>query len=140
VPHTECYGALRFRRRAFRRAVGALVLLLLGAQAPPRVWSACGDDSARPGAVVTPGMAHHSDTDGQDAQRRDAPKPAHGSDCDHQLAAGLCGLGGNCVTAPPSQAMASAPLRGASPERAFPAPDGLPASLDVAPDVPPPRA
>ena len=120
--------------RVSRRGVGVLALMLLGEQTAISNWQHCPDPNGR----RTPSAAS-SIPDGQHMMHHvpdPSSAPAHRAGCDHFSMAGACD---GCVVLAPSVATTLAPAPVIASHLAI-ATHVRPSSLDITPDIPPPRA
>lgn len=121
-------------RRALRRVVSVLLLVLVGRQlSVPEVYG------CMPIAGIGSAAGSASTVRNHMGMPDDAPPagaPAHRTNCDHINMAGSCTT---CAVLPLGVTVITDATRSVS-TRAFAFPAALASASDVAPDVPPPRA
>ena len=120
-------------RSASRRGIGILALMLLGEQTVIGNWQHCPEPngSGTPSAASSIADGHHMMHHVPDP----SSAPLHRAGCDHYSMAGACD---GCVVLAPSVATTLAPAPVIALLLAI-ATHVRPSSLDITPDIPPPR-
>jgi hypothetical protein len=121
-------------RRAFRRVVSVLLLVLVGHQVFVPDVHGCPPIAGNGSAAGAESTAH--DQMGMPHDARPARAPAHQTNCDHVNVPGSCTV---CAVLPLGVTVITDATHSVS-TRAFAFPAALASVSDVAPDVPPPRA
>jgi hypothetical protein len=121
-------------RRALRRVVSALLLVLVGPQLFVPDVHGCAPVVGDGSAASAESTAH--DQMGMPIDAPPARAPAHRTNCDHSNMAGSCTA---CAVLPLGLTVITDATHSVS-TRAFAFPAALASVSDVAPDVPPPRA
>jgi hypothetical protein len=121
-------------RRALRRVVSVLLLVLVGRQLSVPEVSGCMSIAGNASVASTASTAH--DHMGMPDHAPPARAPAHRTNCDQINMAGSCTT---CAVLPLGVTVITDATHAVS-TRAFAFPAALASASDVAPDVPPPRA
>jgi hypothetical protein len=121
-------------RRALRRVVSVLSLVLVGQQASVLESQGCTPIAGNASAASAAATAY--DQMGMPYDTLPTGAPAHRTNCDHINMAGSCT---RCAILPLGVTVITDATRSVS-TRAFAFPAALASASDVAPDVPPPRA
>lgn len=123
----------RSMRRVFRRGVGGLMVALLAQQAVVRSYSSCADMLGVAAGAAMPTMAQDDRTMEGPANPGRSPGPL--SDCEHSVLANACCIG--IISSPSAVVMNDSISLDAG--ATVPAQIDGPLTVDISPEVPPPR-